>query len=41
MEGEESVRQEISGDTPLRETEGVIKLHGHISKNTNKKWFKN
>ena len=30
VEDEESGRQEISSDTPLRETEGVIKERGHI-----------
>ena len=30
VEEEESGRQEISSDTPLRETEGVIKEHRHI-----------
>ena len=30
MEEEESGRQLISSHTPLRETEGVIKYHGHI-----------
>ena len=30
VEEEESGRQEISNDTPLRETEVVIKRHEHI-----------
>ena len=40
VEEEEPGRQEINSDTPLRETEEVIKEHGHIFWNTNKKWFK-
>ena len=39
MEEEESGRQERNSDTPLGETEGVIKKHEHIFKNTYKKWF--
>ena len=31
VDEEESGRQEISSDTPLRETEGVGKQRGHIS----------
>ena len=31
VDEEESGRQEISSGTPLRETEGVVKQHGHIS----------